>query len=161
VRVNVTGAADARRVAAGFGAAAKAIKREYDRASREAGDIISTEVKAHNAEYIPMHFEMRWGQSFHAKTEIKTSGQVRHVSVVFYAIGKRNRRRIVQINQGRLRHPVHGRNRRLKDGSLQANPWVEQRIRPGLVDEPAQRAMPRAVAKFAEATRRFVNEIGR
>jgi hypothetical protein len=74
------------------------------------------------------------------------------------------------MDRGELRHPVFGRSRRLKLRSAlrkrlgagrSVNPWVEQRIKPGLVVEPAMRAMPAAVQKLDEAVHRVTEKIGR
>lgn len=159
--VRVTGHQDLFRLAHNLhaaGAKGKGLKKALDKASREAGNVVAKEVQAHTRDYIPENFEHRFDTAFEAKVEVRLV-QSRRITVVFYARGKTMRRDIVAINAGRLRHPVYGRFRRLKDGSRQANPWVEQRIRPGLVDEPARRAMPRAVKKIEDAVTRVVQQI--
>lgn len=159
MRIQVTGAGDLYRLAHALNEAGdKSLKRELDKGSREAGKVLADEVQQHTKDYIPQGFEARWDQYFETKTEVRLV-QSRRISVVFWARGKRERRDIRAINAGRLRHPVYGRNRRLKDGTLRANPWVEQKIRAGLVDEPARRAMPRAIKKIDDAVARVVAKI--
>lgn len=138
----------------------KGLKRELDKASRQAGNEVAKEVERHTRDYIPANFEHRFDTAFGAKVEVRLVAG-RRITVVFYARGKSGAmsRDIRAMNAGRLRHPVYGRFRRLKDGSRQANPWVEQRIRPGLVDEPARRAMPRAVRKIEDAVSRVTQQI--
>lgn len=164
MRVQVTGQRDLFRLAHNLNAAGqKGLKRELDKASREAGRVIADEVKDHTKDYIPANFERRWDTSFVAEVEVRLV-QSRRITVVFYGRGKKQRRDIKAINAGNLKHPVYGRFRRLKDGTLKANPWVStppQRIRPGLVDEPARRAMPRAVKKIEDAVSRVVQQIER
>lgn len=138
----------------------KGLKRELDKASRQAGDVIAKEVQNHTRDYIPANFERRFDTAFVAEVQVRLIAG-RRITVVFYARGKTVRRDIRAINAGRLRHPVFGRFRRLKNGSRQANPWVVQAIRPGLVDEPAKRAMPKAVKKIEDAIERVTQQIVR
>lgn len=134
------------------------LKRELDKASRKAGQEVEREVRAHTRDYIPQKFESPFELALDTRIEVKLVQQ-RRISVVFWAMGKRKRRDIRRINEGILRHPVYGRTRRLKDGSLMVNPWVTQRIRPGLVSEPAKRAMPRALKHIEDAVARVVKQI--
>jgi hypothetical protein len=159
MRVQVTGQRDLYRLAHNLHTAGqKGLKRELDKASRKAGQVIAKEVKDHTKDYIPANFKRRWDTSFEADVEVRLIAG-RRITVVFYARGKTVRRDIRAINAGRLRHPVFGRNRRLKNGTLQANPWVMQTIRPGLVDEPARRAMPKARKQIEDAIDRVSQQI--
>lgn len=161
MRVQVSGQKDLFRLAHNLHAAGqKGLKRELDKASREAGNLIAKEVKDHTKDYIPANFERRWDTAFEADVEVRLVAS-RRITVVFYARGRSGTaaRDIKAINAGNLRHPVYGRMRRLKDGSLQANPWVMQKIRAGLVDEPARRAMPKAVKKIEDAVERVIAKI--
>lgn len=161
MRVQVTGQKDLFRLAHNLHEAGqKGLKRELDKASRQAGDVIAKEVRDHTKDYIPANFERRWDTAFEAKVEVRLVAS-RRITVVFYARGKAQRRDIKAINAGRLRHPVYGRFRRLKDGTRKANPWVVQAIRPGLVDEPATRAMPKARKKIEDAIDRVSQQIVR
>jgi hypothetical protein len=162
VRIKVTGASDLYRFAHALNEAGKTgLKRELDRASRQAGEELVKEVEDSLNDYIPKNFERRWDQAFQAKTEVRLVAS-RRITVVFWAMGKRQRRDIKAINVGNLKHPIYGRYRRLKDGTLKANPWVSsppQPIRPGLVDEPVRRATPRAIKKLDDAVKRVVDKI--
>jgi hypothetical protein len=164
VRVQVSGQRDLFRLAHNLNAAGeKGLKRELDKASRQAGDVIAKEVKDHTKDYIPANFERRWDTAFVAEVEVRLVAS-RRITVVFYGRGRAGTatRDIKAINAGNLKHPVYGRFRRLKDGTRQANPWVStppQKIRPGLVDEPARRAMPRAVKKIEDAVKRVVAQV--
>lgn len=173
--VGVTGAKDCYRLAdALHEAGQRGLRRELDKASREAGRILADEVVKHAGDYIPQHFEARWDQAMEAKVEVELR-RGRRITVRFYATGKKERRDIRAINRGILRKPVYGRMRRLRAGGRYVppahqerivgdhylNPWVAQSIRPGLVDEPAQRAMPQAVKKIDDAVKRVVDKIGR
>jgi hypothetical protein len=162
MRVQVTGQRDLYRLAHNLHTAGqKGLKRELDKASRKAGQVIAKEVKDHTKDYIPANFERRWDTAFKADVEVRLIAS-RRITVVFYARGKTVNRDIRAINAGNLKHPVYGRFRRLKDGTLKANPWVSnppQKIRPGLVDEPARRAMPKARKQIEDAIDRVSQHI--
>lgn len=161
MRVQVTGQKDLYRLAHNLHTAGqKGLKRELDKASRQAGDVIAKEVRDHTKDYIPANFESRFDTALETKVEVRLVAS-RRITIVFWARGKTVNRDIKAINAGRLRHPVFGRNRRLKNGTLQANPWVMQRIRPGLVDEPAERALPKAKQKIEDAINRVSQQIER
>ena len=136
------------------------LKRELDRASRRAGRIVEAAIKEDPERYIPAGYEVRFRQNLETKTEVQLL-RGRRITVVVGARGKVGRRHVKQMNEGDLRHPVFGRNRRLKDGSLKANPWVTQRIKPGLVDEPGMRAMPAAKQEISEALGRVAAKLGK
>lgn len=163
MRIEVGGAKDCFRLAHALNEAGqRGLKRELDKASRQAGDVIAAAVVDPTSlhRYIPQNFERRMGLSVRTEVQVRLV-KSRQITVVVWASGKRERRDIRAMNAGRLRHPVFGRNRRLKDGTLQANPWVLQPIRPGLADEPAAEAMPKAVKVIEDAVRSVVDEIGR
>jgi hypothetical protein len=160
VHVHAGGAADAYRMAERLGEAGKNLKRQLDRAGREAGKILADAVTdpASTDRYIPKGFEARFARSLQVKLEVRLAAS-RTVTVVVWANGKKYRRHLDRMNAGVLRHPVHGRQRRLKDGAVQINPWSEQTIRPGVIDEPAAEAMPRAVLRFHAAAQRVIDKI--
>jgi hypothetical protein len=171
-RMTVTGSRDFVRMAAAFHEAGdKDLKRELDRGCREAGQVLVAAVKARTDEFIPAGFEARWRQSMQAKVEVRLR-QSRRAEAVFWAMGKKERRDIKAINAGRLKAPVRGRTRRIKDGSksphqdrirggLYYNPWHTHAIRPGLVDVPGADAMPDAVRKLDDALGRVATKIER
>ncbi len=136
------------------------LKRELDRASRKAGGIVEAAVREDPERYIPAGYEARFRQNLETKTEVRLLRE-RRITVVVGARGKVGRRHDKQMNEGNLRHPVYGRNRRLKDGTLQANPWVTQRIKPGLVDEPGMCAMPAAKQQINDALGRVAAKLGK
>jgi hypothetical protein len=166
LRFQAGGAKDCFRLAhALHEAGQKDLKRELDKASREAGNVIVDAVRADTDKYIPRDFEKSFKASLEAKVEVRLI-QGRRISAVFWAMGKSYRRKIEEMNAGTLRHPVFGRSRRLKrhwihKATSQLNEWVDQPIRPGLVDEPARAAMPKAVEKIEDAVHRVVDKIGR
>jgi hypothetical protein len=166
MRIEVTGADGFYRLAHALNEAGdRGLKRELDRGGREAGEVIADAVTdpVSIAKYIPRNFEHRFQMAVRARVDV-SSIRSRRVRAVIWADGKTVRRDIVAMNKGILKHPVFGRFRRLADGTLQANPWVSsppQRIRPGLVTEPAAAAMPAAIQKIDDAVGRVVDKINR
>lgn len=158
---NLSGQRDLYRIASwAHQAGRKDLTGQLDRASRKAGAIIEAEIRKDAADYVPSGFKERLRQNLETKTEVKIRSH-RRITVVVGGRGKRHRRHIATMNEGTLRHPVYGRNRRLKDGTLQANKWADQKIRPGMVDEPGMRAMPRAKEEIDKALGRVVAKLGR
>lgn len=160
MRIQVSGAKDLYRLAHALHEARQTgLKRELDRGSREAGQVIAKAVTdpTSMARYIPKHFEGQWSASMEAKVEVRLV-QSNRITIVFWARGKATRRDIVALNRGVLKHPVFGRRNRFTG---RPNPWVKQVIKPGLVDEPAKAAMPKAVKKLDEAVHRVTEKIGR
>lgn len=177
MKVQVSGSKDLYRLAHSLHAAGRTgLKRELDKASRKAGQAVAKEVQDHTKDYIPQGFERRFDTAFVAEVQVRLV-QSRRITVVFYARGKSGQpsRDIRAMNEGRLRKPVYGRQRRLKAGGRYVreanrdrivgdryiNPWVEQRIRPGLVDEPAERAVPAARKQIEDAIERVSQQIER
>ncbi len=160
MKVTVTGGRDLVKFAFALKEAREhGLKKELDKASHEAGRVIEHAVHADTARYIPKHFEARWAQSMQSKTEVRLM-QSRRITVVVWAKGKAARRDIEAINKGVLKHPIFGRINRFTG---RPNPWPKppQRIRPGVVTEPAAAAMPKAIKKIDEAVGRVAAKIGR
>jgi hypothetical protein len=166
MRFQVSGQKDLYRLAHNLHEAGqKNLKRQLDKASRQAGNEIAREVQQHTKDYIPANFERRFDTAFVTEVQVRLVAS-RRITIVFSGRGKSGERNrdIKAMNSGNLKHPVFGRYRRLKDGSLMKNPWVSkppQKIRPGLVDEPAQRATPRARKKIEDAIDRVSQQIER
>jgi hypothetical protein len=175
MRFQVSGQKDLYRLAHNLHEAGqKNLKRQLDKASRQAGNEIAREVQQHTKDYIPANFERRFDTAFVTEVQVRLVAS-RRITIVFYARGKTQRRDIRAINAGRLRKPVFGRTRRLTAGGIHVppenrsrivgdrytNPWVVQNIRPGLVDEPATRAVPKARKKIEDAIDRVSQQIAR
>lgn len=165
VRITTTGRAGFARLShALHEAGEKDLKKELDRGCRDAGKVIVDAVAANTDKYIPRGFEKEFGASLRTRVEVRVL-QSRRATAVFWADGnKGNRRKIEEMNAGTLRHPVFGRTRPLKrhwihKATSQLNPWVDQAIKPGLVDEPATEAMPEAVGKLDDALARVITKI--
>lgn len=83
----------------------------------------------------------------------RAAAQTASYRLITYADGTRQRRDIVALNRGSLRHPVFGRSRRLtvgpRAGTLRANTWAVTHIRPGFHDRGTESAMDAAHRQMA------------
>jgi hypothetical protein len=61
----------------------------------------------------------------------RLGGQQASLIINTYADGTKNRRDIVALNRGTLRHPVFGRSRSGRRGERRANPWAVTTIEAG------------------------------
>lgn len=166
MKFTATGSKDAVRLAYALREARQTgLARELNKGMEAAGQVIAKAVTdpTSSAKYLPKGYEDEWARSVKAKVE-KRLIQGHRVTVVVWADGKVGRRKIEAINAGNLRHPVFGRTRSLKrhwihKATSQINPWVDQAIKPGLVDVPAKAAMPDAIQKVDDAVARVVAQI--
>jgi hypothetical protein len=75
----------------------------------------------------------------------RLGGQSARLILTTYAEGTKERRDIVALNKGTLRHPVYGRSRRIKRGKRAGtsipNPWAVTKIRSGFYDRGTAQAM--------------------
>lgn len=72
--------------------------------------------------------------SMRVRKSVRLSGSTARVEVIVHADGARERRDLPRLNQGRLRHPVWGRSRRLASGRRRANPWATTTVPAGAFD---------------------------
>lgn len=161
VHVGVKGQLDLYRLAAAFKKAGRTdLGKALDKGIRSAAKTIEkavTDRKSTDA-HIPKHFEETFNKSLRAKHEVRML-RGRSVSITFTAVGKKELRKLEDMEKGRLRHPVHGRYRRLKSGALMRNPWVTQKITPGVIAVPAMKAQPEAVKALDDAVKPLVREL--
>ena len=153
--VAVKGQLDLYRLAAAFrDAGRRDLGRKLDKGVRNAAKVIEKAVTARSStdRHMPKGYERTFSGALKAKHEVRLL-RGRRVTLTFFATGKKEMRDLEAMEQGRLRHPVFGRYRRLKDGGRMANPWVTQRIRPRVIEEPAMRAQAEAVRTLDKAVR--------
>lgn len=161
MKVEVTGQKDLYKLARTLrDAGQRKLGQKLDRGIRKAAKVVDAEVTARSSTdvFIPKKFEETFNASLSAKHEVRMI-RGRSVTITFTAKGKRQERKLTDMERGRLRHPVYGRYRRLKDGTLMKNPWVTQTIKPGVISVPAKRAEPKAVKVLDEAVNELVKEI--
>lgn len=82
-------------------------------------------------------------KSVRARTAVKEDRLTALILVTIYAAGRKERRDIRRVNAGDVRHPVHGRTRRLRSGGRMRNPWSTTKVPPGFVTRPIDDVGPR------------------
>lgn len=116
---------------------------------------LDADVKAEAGEVLPHRGGYAALMAKAAKATYRvTAGSTIRARVKVSAKGKAEERDVHRLNLGQLRHPVFGRFRMTSKG-WQANPWRVNRITPGLVDRPVDRARDRLVDNAKEAAERF------
>jgi hypothetical protein len=132
--------------------------QKLDRGIRNAAKEIEKEVRRSSDTYMPRGFEQTFKGSLEAKHQVRLARE-RSITIVFFARGQRLERRLADMEKGRLRHPVRGRTRRLRNGGTMKNPWVTQRIKAGVISEPSKRAAPKAAKQISDVISELVAEI--
>lgn len=159
VHVGVKGQLDLYKLAKAFkDAGQRELGKKLDKGIRGAAKVIEREVTKSTDTYMPKGFEKTFKASLKAKHEVRVF-RGRSVSIIFTATGKKELRKLDDMEKGRLRHPVHGRYRRLKSGARMKNPWVVQRIRPGVIEEPARHSQTEAVRTLDDAVQPLIAEL--
>lgn len=124
--------------------AADGMPRRMDRALAQAGEDVSRAVHVGTDIYMPSGYEDIFRNRLTTKVEPDRSR--RAVVVVAWGRGRTGKTRdLPRINKGALKHPVRGRERTLKSGLKQKNPWTVTVIRPRFFDDPFTFSAPRAV----------------
>ncbi len=161
MKVGVSGEKDLYKLAAALrDAGHRKLAARLDRGVHKAAKVIEDRVHKNTDRYMPKGFERTFATALTSKRTVSMV-RGRSIAITFTAKGQKDLRKLTDMEQGRLRHPVHGRYRRLKDGGRMRNPWVTQKIRPGVISEPARQATPDAVKalnnEVAELTRELNN----
>jgi hypothetical protein len=156
MKVGVSGTNDLYRLAAALREAGeRKLAARLDRGIHKAARVIEDRVHKDTDEYMPKGFERTFAAALTSKRTVSLV-RGRSVTITFTAKGKKDPRKLTDMEQGRLRHPVYGRYRRLKNGRRMRNPWVTQRIKSGVISIPVREAQPEAVkvlnAEVAELT---------
>jgi hypothetical protein len=134
--------------------AARATDRELDKAMLKAGNAVEREVRASTDTYMPKGYQQVFKRSLIIKVQLHKGAKGRTVTLTGRAFGRRgNDRQVEELERGRLKHPFWGR-------------WVHkpsawQKVRPGWMSEPAEKATPKAVAQLDEAAKRIAAHIGK
>lgn len=132
-------------------AAAVDYDRELEHGLKNAGEVVAEEIRASPRPYLPSGYEEQFAASMVTKVSLVRRGVHKAASVAVRAFGRRgHERQIEQLEKGRLKHPVFTRS-----------VWVWQKIRAGLVSEPAQRASAEATREIDKACKRVTDKIER
>lgn len=127
---------------------------------------LADQIRAGSPEYTPRGYEATFAASLKFKTKISLVGTGAAVDFTVTAAGKSDQRHIREINRGRLKHPVFGRTRPLKNHAkwravTYRNPWVWQRIKAGFFTDPVRANFNTMRAEMRAAIRRVAEQITR
>ena len=160
IEVRVHGAAELRKVAAKIRAeGAKDLSRQLSDALSKATDPIRQSIRDSAEEVMPRRggYNAVFGKSLRFRNSRRTGADEATVVLSSYAEGSKERRDIIALEAGRLRHPVWGRSRPgARKGERHANPWAVTSIRAGFwrrgtdkaLDE-AQKQLQHVIADFS------------
>ncbi|MEO3923013.1 hypothetical protein ABGB07_03905 [Micromonosporaceae bacterium B7E4] len=111
---------------------------------------LAKEIRAEVPKAMPSGYAPVLSKSLRFRQSIKEARQTATVVYRVYADGQTERRDLPTLNRGRLRHPVYGRRRQ---------PWVNQRVRPGVVDRPVDRLAPQVGREMAAVLDYVVDQL--
>lgn len=124
------------------GSDGQGLRREMYRAISEAARPLSDEVKApgHLQAYLPNRYADVLASDLTVGTQ-KRGG--RNPSVAIRARGRRHKRKVIQLDEGRLTHPLYGNREK----------WFTQTggVRAGFFTDPVRKAAPEIRAKVLDA----------
>lgn len=102
-------------------------------------------------------------KSVRARTTVREDRLRALISVTIYSAGKKERRDIVKIDRGELRHPVFGRSRRLRRGvragTYIRNPWTATTVPPRFVSDPIDDVGPRVSVAGREVVAALIKKL--
>ncbi|MGC5330996.1 hypothetical protein [Micromonospora sp. DT62] len=124
--------------------------KHMDRAFKAAVKPLGPAIREEAGQALPSGYAPVLSKSLRFRLASKTKRQSTEVSYRVFGDGKRERRDVPSLNRGKLRHPVYGKRRKA---------WVEQKVRPGFVDRPADRLMPDISREMRSVIKYVSNEL--
>jgi hypothetical protein len=132
---------------------------------REAAKPLRPAIQAQAAARLPKRggYAAVMSKSVRARTSVKENRLSALISVTIYSAGKKQRRDIVKVDDGVLRHPVFGRSRRLRRGvragTYIRNPWAATSVPPRFVSDPIDDVGPRVSKAGRDVVDDFINRL--
>lgn len=158
--VRVTGGADLAALRAALRQVNdKALSRQLSRGLSKAGAKLAPEIRKEIPKAMPSGYAPVLARSMRTRMQVRERSGWARVQIKVYGDGQKERRDVPSLNKGELRHPVHGRSRRLKRGGFQRNPWVAQKVRKGFVDRPADRLVPEVSREMESVVQSITEQI--
>lgn len=162
LEVRITGAAAFHKVAAQIRAEGrKDLSREMASALSRVAEPVKRSIRAEAEKVMPSeggYRELLTGSLKHRQSR-RAAGQRAQVIIATYADGTKERRDIVALNKGNLRHPIFGRSYKYRTGaragSIRRNGWAVTQIRAGFHDRGTDQAMDLAVKQLSEVVEDF------
>jgi hypothetical protein len=166
VDVRVLGGAQLTALAAACRAAGKDVEKELVDGLDRAVKPLEPAIQANIGPTMPAGYEETLSRSLRIRIARRASG----LRITAEAKGRKGLRDLPRMDRGALRHPVYGRmhrrvwsktkpRQRIPGGQLVANPWVSQRIKPGVVTEPFERLEPKMLDEIGKAMDRIAQKV--
>jgi hypothetical protein len=166
LEVSINGAATLHRVAAQMRTEAnKPLAREMGKAIAKATEPVKVEIKAEAERVMPSEggYRSLLTKSLRWRMSRRSAGQTAQVILATYADGTSERRDIVALERGSLRHPIWGRSRRIKvgnrAGTIIPNGWAVTTIRSGFHERGTASAMDAAQAALADVVQDYAGRL--
>jgi hypothetical protein len=165
LEVRIEGAATLHRVAAQIRAEGrKDLSSQMSRALIEATEPVKAAIKTSAAATMPSGggYAGVFVKSLRFGTSRRNGGNSASLELKTYADGTSERRDIVALEGGRLRHPVFGRSRAgARKGERHANPWAVTSIRAGFHKRGTAEAMDEAQKALSEVINDYAARLAR
>jgi hypothetical protein len=116
----------------------KGLGREFGDALKKTAEPVQAAVREESARVLPGSYAALFSTSLRFRTQLRTGAREASLRLVTFADGKKERRDIVSINQGALRHPLFGNRRH----------WYATRVRSGFFDRGTDQAADEAEKKM-------------
>lgn len=149
----VGGRAELRHVQRILTASPARLHRDLLAGTREALRPLKPDVVAMAGKRMPSGYGPTLAGATRVQNVVTSSGDRIKARVTVSAKGKREERDVAAKDKGILRHPLFG--------SRKKGHWFDQRVRPGFVSEPVDRARDRIVDEAREAANDVADEIAR
>lgn len=161
MEIRITGGAKLRAVAAEIKALGdKGLGKQMSAALRQAAKPVQAAIRTEIDDVMPSRggYRATISKTLRFRTAVKTSTRQSAFVLTTYADGTSQRRDIVALNAGRLRHPVYGRSRTTRHGR-QPNPWSATRIRAGFFDRGTAKAAAAAEEEMGKVLDEFRDQL--
>lgn len=173
MNITVTGASSFTKLSVAYDrAGGPSFDKHMNDGLEQAGEDLGRAVLTASDIYMPSGYEAAFAAGSRYTVELHR-GRGLGATLFFYSRGRRGRREVERLEEGKLRAPNWGRTRPLKAGGRYAkkpenirggvyrNPWHEQRIRPHFFSEPVKYATPQAMKRLDQAYAEVFKEIGK
>lgn len=143
----------------------KDLSRDMGRAISRATDPVRVAIAAEAEKVMPSEGGYRdlLTASLRHRLSRRLGGQRAQIILATYADGTKERRDIVALNKGNLRHPIYGRSFRYKvgarAGSIRRNGWAVTKIRPGFHDRGVAQAMELAADALMDVVEDYAGRL--
>lgn len=166
LEVSINGAATLHRVARQMlDEGRKDLSKAMSKALGQAVEPVKDEIKDEANRVMPSEggYRSLLTKSLRFRMSRRGAGQRAQVILTTFADGTSERRDIVALERGILRHPVWGRSRRIKvgnrAGTIISNPWAVTSIRSGFHERGTANAMDAAQVALADVVEDFAGRL--